>query len=48
MAPLVDECEIKGDFTDQQFSENEVADKVVEQCKCLWFWLTLYPMKCSV
>lgn len=24
----------KGDFKDKQFAENEVADKVVEQCKC--------------
>ena len=32
MAPLSD-TENKGDFKDQQFAENEVADKVVEQCE---------------
>lgn len=31
MAPL--DTENKGDFKDQQFAENEVADKVVEQCE---------------
>lgn len=31
MSPLSEDTEIKGDFTDQQFKENEVADKVVEQ-----------------
>ncbi len=33
MAPLSAEVDCKGDFKDQQFAENEVADKVVEQCK---------------
>lgn len=33
MAPL--DTENKGDFKDQQFAENEVADKVVEQCEFL-------------
>jgi hypothetical protein len=31
MAPLTEAD--KGDFKDKQFAENEVADKVVEQCE---------------
>ena len=34
MAPLSStDAHNIGDFKDQQFSENEVADKVVEQCE---------------
>lgn len=35
MAPR-DENEKVGDFKDKQFAENEVADKVVEQCTYGW------------
>jgi hypothetical protein len=31
MAPLSEAD--KGDFKDKQFAENEIADKVVEQCE---------------
>ena len=34
MSPLSStNVDSKGDFKDQQFAENEVADKVVEQCE---------------
>ena len=33
MAAVSHQIESKGDFKDQQFEQNEVADKVVEQCK---------------
>ena len=30
----------KGDFKDKQFAETEIADKVLEQCKCALFILS--------
>jgi len=35
MTSVANENENKGDFKDQQFQQNEVADKVVEQCKLI-------------
>ena len=41
MSPLNDAD--KGDFKDKQFAENEVADKVVEQCEyCIVPYLAVY------
>ena len=35
MAALTNEKESTGDFKNKQFKENEVSDKVVEQCTFL-------------
>ena len=48
MAPLANENENKGDFKDQQFGQNEVADKAVEQCKFILSVQVLYVYDTAV
>ena len=40
MSHLANENEGKGDFKDKQFAQNEVADKVVEQCEFSFYFVT--------